>query len=357
MNRFLFFICATVAMLAYGCSTKTDKNLKIDNPKNADGFQLNESLNELKNDDWNAIGMRSIKIVDSLVIIGHAGSWSLYSTEGRYYGDCLSVGQGPDEFYTLPQCSTAAYVTENDSLIAYIPDKNKGRIMRWNITAFADDSLTVITPSLYSDNLCNSVWYVVCCDAERYLESVPTDNFDGFSRVMCTANKATELEVTKTLSTARVDKEENINLLAKVFRYNAATDKVVEGMSYLNQINVFDANGKNGFTISTTNKLDDLSTIEKQHPFDRVNTYLTVTVWDKGFGAVYSGLTEKELQTDSKSYSELQIFKWDGTPVARIPMDETILAFDLDFNKGILYCVTKDDELKQYDAHSIVELL
>lgn len=352
----------TAGLLAASCGGPAGSRapqgnfISIGEPVMIDNFAYEGELPEIDSRAWDAIGLKSIKVVDSLVVISHGSSWGVYSPDGVSYGNALSCGQGPEEFSSLPASAAAAYATEGDSLVAYIPDKDKGRVMRWNITAFVNDGRTIIAPAFHSDRLENSVWYVVSCDSTRFLEAVPTDNFDGFIRMMCNGDSAVEPPVTKALSQASVANDMDINLLAKVFRFDSKANMAVEGMLYMNQLNIFDGDGAEGKTLCVGKRPDELADIEACPLAERINTYISVCAWPGGFAGAYSGLTELAIQTTDTGGSELQFFDWQGTPLARVKMVDRVSCFDMDFQTGTLYVVTARDELKLYDASPVVAL-
>lgn len=350
-----FFVCFSVLS---SCDYKTEKYMSMGVPVFVKKFaHVVESLNPI-DFECNEIGINSIKFIDTLMIIGHPDHLCVYSSSGKKkYGEILSLGEGPNEFYQLPRCAAIAYVHENDSLIMYIPDKDNGHIKKFNLTRYIERRNDNVISAIQTDYLTNEVWDVVPCDSSEFLLSMPNLDFTGFRRILLSGNKLSEVLATKILSDVTVDRKDDINLLARVTRYNPGSDKFVEGMVYLNQINVFSRDGKEGKTICVGDHLDNIADIEKEYEFNRKNAYTTVSVWNHGFGGAFSGQIEKSRQMGEETNSELHIFDWDLNPVCLVNVPHSVVAFDIDFSANLLYIINGNDELKIYDASPILDAL
>lgn len=305
--------------------------------------------------NFGVMGITSLKILDSLMVVGHSNHWTIINlNENKEIGTCLSLGQGPKEFNRLPPCSAAAFISNNDSIVALIADKSKSRIMRFNLSKFIELGELDISVAMASKEINNNLWDVIPCNNESALLSVPNKSFNGFNRALLINDTVHEIEVTDPMDDVTVDKGmEDINLLSRVTRYNPQADKFAEAMLYLNQINIFSRDGSWGKTICVGDKLDDLSEIEKESVFERKNGYNTVTTWDFGFGALFNNQTEMGRQTGVIHPSELQVFNWSGEPIARIHIPFSVMAFDIDFKHNKLYVVSEEDEIKVFDISSI----
>ncbi len=355
MKRLLFYFFMCLLVLS-SCGDKTDKYMSMGAPMFVKKFAYEVKSLTPVDFECKEIGINSIKFIDTLMIIGHSDHWSVYSSCGKNkYGDILTIGDGPGEYYQLPRCAAAAYVNENDSLIIYIPDKEKGNINRFNLSKYIAQGGDNVISIKKTDYLTNDLWDVIPCDSSEFLLSMPNFDFTGFRRMLLSGNKLSEVLATKTMSDLTVDREDDINLLARVTRYNPLSDKFVEGMLYLNQINIFSRDGTYGKTICVGNHLDNIADIESEFKFDRKNSYTTVSVWNQGFGCTFSGQTEKNRQMGEETNSELHMFDWDGNPICLVNIPHSVVAFDIDFRVQRLYIINGEDELKVYDASPILE--
>ena len=341
-------------LLLCGCTTKEYKSLFIGEPEIIKDFNFSSSLEEFNDFYCDEIGINGVKVVDSLLIVGHPSYWTLINMNDGKHKDILSVGEGPDDFYSLPRCSSAVYVELNDSLYAFIPDKTNSRIMHLNVSRSMSDGETNGITYEKNNILKNEVWDVIMCDTASFWMSVPNESFTGFKREICNSDSIYEPEITQEMSRHTVN--ENINLLSRVTRYNRAADKFVEAMVYLNQINIYSRDGKSGKTICVGKQLDNVNEIEDTPRLKLKNTYNSVAAWDMGFGAVYSGHTDMEIETGQTKGSEIQFFNWDGKPVMRVKFPYEILSIDLDIDNQVLYVIDAEkDALRKYNAKPIIK--
>lgn len=346
-------------ILIFSYCSREDKYLSIDKPVYISDFPIEVTLDDGQLSNINAIGIKSIKYADSLVIIGHSNSWSIYSGNGeKHYGDFLSVGDGPAELNTLPYCASSLFINEHDTLYSYIEDHNRNRIVRLNLTKCLTDNKTVPETVLESDYLDNNLWATIPLSKDSVLLTIPKKRFDGFKRRILTGDTILPLPITRQLDSISVSDESEINLLAKVIRYNPKARKVVEAMLSLNQINIYSIDGDWGKTICVGEKLDNLAKIEHTPRFSRNYTYATVSTWDWGFGAVLLNQPEIDWQKGEAHPSEIQIFNWEGEPLCRLKINESIQTFDIDPGINAILATNTDDELKTFKLpKNVKELL
>lgn len=94
----------------------------------------------------------------------------------------------------------AAYRVEEDSLIAYVCDKDRGNLLRFNISDFIASERDSLRLILHTDRMNNSTWDVVAIGSDSVLMQMPFEDFTGFHREIMTSDSLWEPEVTKTAS-------------------------------------------------------------------------------------------------------------------------------------------------------------
>jgi hypothetical protein len=337
---------------ALAACNSDSQTASIGQPEFVKEFKSEGSARLIENFSCDEIGLNSLKVVDSLLVIGHNGNWSIYSINNWHkYGNCLSRGESAKEFLYVPRCASAAYTVESDSLIAYISDEYRNRIMRFNISDFIATGQESVIKALSSEHLSSSTWDVTVCNATDFLMAQPNDNFTGFSRELCCNDIVTEIESTKSLSQATVSGDDKINVLAKVTRFDPSAEMFVEAMSYLNQINIYSKDGLRGKTICVGSKLDDINKIDRFYSINRTDTYASVSAWPFGFGAIYYG-------SEKPSTSEIQFFDWDGHALYRLKVPFPVLAFDIDVANRRLYAIdSNNDILTAIDASAVLQAM
>lgn len=350
MKALIFKLLVIASAVVFGCCDHAETKMSIGSPKFITDFPKTLKIKSGNSYKIDEIGINSLKFIDSLLIVGHFDHWSIYSSDGKTkYGDCLKLGKGPNEFNIIPRCSASLFENNNDSIYAYIDDRNRNRILEFNLSEFISSGDQHIVPTIESKYLRSDVWDVTPLSETETLLTIPTKKFDGFERRILLKDSLIKLPITEELDALSVKKgEEEINLLSKVLRFNRESGKIVEAMLSLNQINIYSKDGTWGKTICVGNSLDDIRKIESTIRLNRKYTYETLSTWDWGFGAVYLGQKELDWQKQEKCNSEIQFFDWNGNPLFNINLNESISAFDISPDMKHLLVVTRDDELKDY---------
>ena len=118
LNKTIKTIVSALFIMPILVSCKGDgKVLSIGKPEFIREFPKTIQLKEIDGFNCNEIGFRDLKVVDSLLIISKADTWSVYSLDGsKKYGECMRVGNGPGEFADIPLPSRCHFFTENDSM-------------------------------------------------------------------------------------------------------------------------------------------------------------------------------------------------------------------------------------------------
>ena len=100
MRKFINIIVTALFIMPLLASCKGDgKVLSIGEPEFVSGFPKTLQLKEIENFNCDEMGLSDVKVVDSLLIISKADTWTVYSLDGnKKYGKCMRVGNGPGEF-------------------------------------------------------------------------------------------------------------------------------------------------------------------------------------------------------------------------------------------------------------------
>lgn len=353
----LVILCILFALYFCGCEDKAKSHICMKDPYFVDvSYDPIPKHREIQLPE--EIGIKSIKVLDSLIIIGHSDHWSIYDKKTNKIGDYLSIGDGPNDFLYLLPCSNAAFVMLNDSLTALIPDIPHQKILALNLQKCKDGCENNLRTIITDPNIDNRSWDMTICDTNSYLIARPHPDFKGFYRNLMKNGSREIISSTSQLDSIKVLDSEHLNLLSKVTRYDATADMFVEAMGYLNQINIYSRDGTYGKTICVGSDLDNILDKEGEFVTNRKEAYITATAWPKGFGTAYSGVSDKDRKTDENLTTDMQFFDWQGNPKYRFRLPFYVLAFDIDFDKRILYVVDeRKDILRSYDATPIIDKL
>ena len=347
-----------MSIAAISCSESTPNYLSIGEPEYITELPLIKNIELIDTVDCEVYGMRSVKIVDSLLIIGTNSSWTAISSKDKKpLANFFSIGQGPGEFNSIPRTGEGYFFTKNDSLHVFAQDHNNGRILELNLSKAVANEPFEVKPAYNSPEINNNCWTTIPCGEGKVFLSRANNNFTGFNRYVVELDTIYSLPITQQIDQITIESDGDINLLSKVARFSPQVGKIVEFMIYLNQINVFSIDGNWGKTICVGKKLDNLSKIERQPRFFKTNTYITGSVWPQGFGALYSGYSEIDVQKLLSEHNTIQFFDWEGNGICEVKIPYQALAFDLDFDNKVLYVINQEDDmLLRYDASDVVDM-
>ena len=354
----LFPIALLAMALFPSCKEQENRGISLAKCEFVTEFPASSELTELDDKRFDEIGVRSIKVVDTLIILSMDDSWAVYGESGKNYGHCLSIGQGPGEFspFCMPRSSASGYRVYGDSLYAFLSANPEREIRRINLTRFVEDSIVDVRTQIKTDVLSTTMWQISPCDSSTFIMAMPEGNYTSFSRKIYRDGQVSEIPGTESLSSARVKGEEAINVLCKVQCYEPTCDMVVEAMGELNQLNIYSPAGERAKTVCVGKMLDDPAEVEALPMSDRVMTYNNGCTFKEGFGAIYIGKSDREARDATDRSSDLQFFDWDGKPVFRTRLPYKLYDMDIDFRNNRLYVIdSENDCIRTYDATPIIK--
>lgn len=146
--------------------------------------------------------------------------------------------------------------------------------------------------------------------------------------------------------------KEDINTLASVKCMSPSSDKVVEAMIRMHQINLYSVSENKSLTLSVNGKLQDVKNIDGASRRFLKKGFGNVTPYPDYFIAVYINASMGDFFKGSSGQSQLLAFDWKGTPLAKITVPHTVAnAYIYD---GKLFVLTTNEEFYQYDAPQIM---
>lgn len=85
---------------------------------------------------------------------------------------------------------------------------------------------------------------------------------------------------------------------------------------------------------------------------------MSLNAYPEFFGALYLNDTDVDYQQGKSADPAIQLFDWNGTPLAEIRTDRKITVYDIDLINGVLYTLNHDtEEIFRYDIREILENL
>lgn len=354
----IFYLFFVFTMLI-GCheSSNPSKIMAFDKIEYVHSFPKSYTLSNEKLVDWDLIGMKQFRIVDSLLIVStndKNGFWSFFLADDlSFKGSFIKQGQGPNEFIYSPDIINSSFQREKDQLIVFIYDFQTGRLYKMNV----DDSFSTQENilELTKDNLPPFLFdFAIIDDGIFYCKEIANEQTQQLRYILNHGEKETPIKFDR-LNKAQVAKGEDFNIISSITVKHPKKDIIVEAPITLNQINLFSCMDELQKTICVGDKLDNIGSIENKIQWMRIYTYGAVRTYNDFFAVLRIGDDKKTFQTTRKSLPIIQLFNWEGEPIAEIKVNRFITSFDFDLRNKYLYTLDgPTDEFYRYNISSIL---
>ena len=114
--------------------------------------------------------------------------------------------------------------------------------------------------------------------------------------------------------------------------------------------------GKLSKTICIGDELYSISSVQAKTDALRKYVFTSERVFDNFFGVAFYDHTWMEWELGTTNSSQIQLFDWEGKPLAAIKLDRIATAFDIDFKEGYLYVLSaRTDEFVKYDIRDLLK--
>jgi hypothetical protein len=321
-------------------------------------FPLNFTLQNSLQPNIDNVGLRGFRVVDSLLILDKAGSeelWTIYKLpEFENLGGYLHMGDGPLEFMQTPSLTYKnSFRLENDNLVTYLYDFQKGRILKFNISgSIATGELNL---SEYEASLPPySFAFALLKDNSFFLKEIANKDTQQERYILKKGQKVIPKEM-KKLNDASIKEGEDFNILSILTLYDEQREIFVEMPIGLNNINIYKIDGSFSKSICIGESLSDIKQIQNENRWDRKYTFSDLRLFDDFFGVVHINEGMKDYQTERRNISAILLFGWDGMPLAKINTSGQFTSFDIDFINQELY--TFDALTDEFVRYNISEIL
>lgn len=340
MKLFILLICSLPILC--GClSNNQGSYMAFDDVVYIDKFPESIYLTDGEIVDLDIIGIKDIAILDTFLIISsrsRSGLWSIYSIKDslQLLGDFLKTGNGPNEFSYPPNLYNTIFHTKENQLFAKVADSRKGKIYEMNITESVNKKDLAI--SSIDDTLRSSMFVIVpLCNNESIYYREINDNLTQQNRYIKSSGGKSEPIHFQRLNQAAIEKGEDHNILSALSGRKSDQDIIIEAALFLNQINIFSVDGLLQKTLCVGSKLNSIEDIQNTFEWNRIYTYTGVRTYNKIWGALYEGETKINYERSRKNLPAIQLFDWNGEPLAELKLDRNITTFAIDFHNGYLY--------------------
>jgi hypothetical protein len=316
-----------------GCSGE-EKTVCCEKMQVVASFPNEYQLPETQPLQVNLAGVVDVFNVDSLLICKTDKEeyfWKVFNLNTlQPEGQLLREGHGRDEFAWLP--SDEAGLCTDSALYCDFLDNNTW--YRCNLTQSLQTGKPVWENTL-SVGTNEMIYRFRNVKDDSFLKTVIKIDEKGTKlvRSIYRNGEETPIDHVGNLNTATV--KEDVNIIASAAASNREKGIVAEAMIRLNQINLYSLNSDWSLTLSLSDELPDMASVESLPRALQKQVFVNIFGRDEYFIAIYSGNKRGVLFTDDAEPSTLMVFKWDGTPLSKIQVPYSVT--NVFVYKGDLY--------------------
>ncbi|MGL4805784.1 MAG: hypothetical protein ACRC26_05500 [Bacteroidales bacterium] len=350
-----FYFLLGLLIVTFSCATDKSKGyMAFEDVIYIDKFPQSISVTNANKVEIDIIGILDITVQDSFLIIStnnREGMWSVFATYDslKLLGQFITRGNGPNEFTYPPSFYDSRFYKSGDQLFAKIFDSRSGRLYDMNVSASVNNQK--LDMKLIYDSLSNSMFTVIPLedDNQIYCRQISHDHTQQ-NRYIKQKGENLIPDNMMRLNQAAIERDEDPNILSAIAAKKMGQDTIVEAAVYLNQLNIFSADGSLGKTLCVGKQLNSIEEIQQKWRWNRVNTYGGLKLYTNIWCALYIGETNKDSELGRKNLPVIQIFDWDGNALTEMKLDRNITYFDIDFKNGYLYTFdSMTDEFYRYN--------
>lgn len=351
-NRVFLFIIIIISAVFTSC--QKDKNIFIGDIKYIKSFPLSESINGTIVNIDNP-GIAKINVIDSfIVLVGYSSPfYQVYSKYNHtHLGKFIQQGRAANELESLEYPICYRKTSTGTKVLFY--DEARSKIKSLNITKSVENKKTILDtnfldvksiPNLKTISLINdSLFFVHAIDipSEGEYYTLFDKNADKFI-------------LKETINTKKLSN------IGKIFIFNTSNTLMnersmhVAAMQFFNQINFYNVKTKQSFSVVPGSKSTVIEEVEQTPMPEKIEYYQDLATTESQVWAVYANCTRQTWATDPNFKSVIHVLNWDGDPIIKLSLSEKIAKIALDEERKILYGVTLDEEILEYDVKHILK--
>lgn len=306
--------------------------------------------------DLDIIGLQGIKILDDYILVSSSsdvGCLSIFSKDSiSHMIDILKIGNGPGEILYAPFISWVNF--SDDGRYALIYDF-KGNYLKYDLVASIIDKTPVWNFVAVNLPVMDGARYFYI-DDEQLLCRKCKPNRDGYERLIMDSS-GEEISTPNVENLNRLSSLD-MNLLSTGFVINGKNNRIAEFGSRINVIHLYSYVDEYAITLSVGDKMPKLNALEQLADENMRKMYYDSKSFDNYFAALYLDTPINELDSGTFPTPRIQLFDWEGNPIAEIIVPVKALFFDIDIVEKELYVIEYETEqILRYDISEICDLL
>ena len=332
------------------CSGHGNYMAFTDNVVYVKAFPEEYSLTGAEEVDAGVLGVLSLKIMDSLLVVGTSGdpAWKIFSLDDlSEVTSLIRKGNGPGEFLSVPWLSQVEFYEEDGKTFCYLLEFSKSEMYRMDFS----ESLKMGQAEIETigTGLPYLSFGLVYVGDSTYYCRVFADNSTRIERVFVRGGEASVPSWLEEINSAHVDPGVDFNLLSAGLSYKRDRNLIIETPVYLDNINLYTLDGSFRKSVNIGRRLSDIDDMQELSIHDRTDTFSGACLYDDFFAVLYCRETSMENYYGKYGEPHIFCFDYEGNPLADIRLDEHCTGFDFDFDGAILYAVDYErDKLLRY---------
>lgn len=337
-------------------SCNSNRYFAFDEVRIVKSFPITYTLSSPDSFDLNIIGLQGIKIHDDYIFVSSSsdeGCLSVYSKDSMSHMiDILKIGNGPGEILYAPYVSWINFSDAGRCALIY---DFKGNYLKYDLVASIKDKNPVWNFVAKDLPIMDAARYFYI-DEEQLLCRKCKPNRDGYERLIVNSN-GDEISTPNMDNLNRISSSE-MNLLSTSFVINRNNNRIAEFGSRINVIHLYSYVDEYAITLSVGERMHKLNDYEQLADEDMRKMYYDSKSFDNCFAALYLDTTINELDSGTFPTPSIQLFDWEGNPIAEIIVPVKALFFDIDITEKKLYVIEYESEqILRYDISEICDML
>ena len=363
-NLVIALFCMTFILSCSKNPSPSEDYMILDDVEYVKDFPIHTDLGNAEESGFDVIGVLNFQVCDTMLMVSLKGEtdgfWQFYSLkEKNLIGKMLGIGQGPNEFL-MPVYSENQYTIKKaaNKWYASIYDNMRGGIYRLDIDGTLQGE-NLLLQKVNSD-LAGGLISVKELEDDSFICRELAEQMTEQNRYVLKNGEKVVPETLNMLNMSKVLDGDggfyDMNLISSSIRIH--DNLIVEVPVYLNYINLYSLDGSVRKTICMDKSLSSISSLQAQKNTARKQTYTAVQTFDAFFGVCAYYHTADEEDSGAELFSQIQLFSYEGKPLASFRLNRQVSAFDIDFTNGDLYVLSSStDEFVKYDISDLLRKL
>ncbi len=362
LKQIKYFLFLVIPFFAFSCSSghynhntgegkgKVRREVCLKEPVSIPSFPTHLTAVFPEHETEEIIGISNFKSDDEYIITclqGEGMHAEVFSAEDfRKLGSFIPHGHGPGEAqYGYFIGGNALFHKEGHTIAIF---EGRGKYLELDVTESIRTNQTVFKDSPIEFNPYLDV-YNAHLEGSLYMLRRKDFKAEGtyLNRRFKNGDENFEVESAKQLNGNYLDVSQDTWLLFTCILYNPQLKRVVEAPSMMSVVNIYALDGSFQHSMSVEKRAGSMYKLQQGTRYVHKKYYSSGESFDDYFALLFNNATGEEIN-NGINRQRIQIFDWDGNPLADIKLDRIIRAYHLDFKRNRILALDMDDHIVTY---------